>query len=151
MKRMISVLATALLAVSLLTVQAEARGGGGGGGGHAGGIGGGFGGGAHIGGLGGGAHIAGLGGVGGAYIGGVGHVGGLGGTHIGAVETGGVGAGVHAGISGDHMNRFDGTRSDGDHRRFAMHRLDRIYPYYEGGCYNWYVLHPDTTPPAYCS
>ena len=133
MKQMISVLATALLAVSLLTVQAEARGGGGGGGGHAGGMGGGFGGGAHI--------------------GGVGHVGGLGGTHIGAVETGGVGAGVHAGIRSDHMNRFDGTRTveRGDHRRFAMHRFDRIYPYYDGDCYDWYLLHPDSTLPAYCS
>src|SRR6185295_11031067 len=64
MKRMITVLATTLLASSLLAGAADARGGGhgggfGGGGGH---MGGGFGGGDHIGGLGGGGHVGGFGG-----------------------------------------------------------------------------------------
>lgn len=155
MRQVISILATALLATSLLTVQAEARGGGGGGG-HMGGMGGGFGGGAHIGGFGGGAHIGGLGGVGGgAHIGGgIGHIGGLGGTHIGAVGAGDhIGAGIHTGvIGGNAMNRPDGSRARvGDHGRFAMHRRDRFYPYVGYDCYDWYVLHPDSTLPAYCS
>ena len=68
MKRMITILATALLASSLVAGAAEARGGGGGGG-H---MGGGFGGGAHIGGMGGGEH---LGGMGGDHFGSVGHIG----------------------------------------------------------------------------
>jgi hypothetical protein len=64
-----------------------------------------------------------------------------------------VGVAAHAGIMGDHVNRFEGTRTGdrGDHRRFAMHRFDRIYPYYDGSCYDWYLLHPETTLPAYCS
>ena len=65
MQRMITILGTALLASSLLTGAADARGGGGGGhgGGFGGGghMGGGFGGGGHIGGFGGGAHIGGMG------------------------------------------------------------------------------------------
>jgi hypothetical protein len=165
MRQMISILATALLATSLLTVQAEARGGGGGGGGghaggmgggfggHAGGMGSGFGGGAHIGGLGGGAHIGAIGGLG-AHIGGdVGHIGALGGTHIGGIGTGGhIGAGFHGGVVGN-ADHFDGARGiDRGHARFAMHRRDRIYPYYyDNGCYDWYLLHPDTTVPPYCS
>jgi hypothetical protein len=68
MKRTMIVLATALLAGSLLATGAQARGGGGGGG-HMGG----FGGGGHMGGFGGGVHMGGFGG----------HMGGFGGSHIG--------------------------------------------------------------------
>jgi hypothetical protein len=159
MRRTISILATALLATSLLTVQADARGGGGfGGGGHAGGMGGGFGGGAHVGGFGGGAHIGGglgaVGGLGGAHIGGMGHIGGLGGTHIGGIGAGDrIGAGIHPGVMGSNIDRFDGPRGiDRGRGRFAMHRFNRIYPYYYGNdCYDWYLLHPDTAVPPYCS
>src|ERR1700761_2316585 len=58
MKRVLTIMATALLASTLLAGAAEARGGGGGGGGHMGG----FGGGGHIGGFGGGGRIGGAGG-----------------------------------------------------------------------------------------
>src|SRR5450631_381258 len=61
MKRTMIILATALLAGSLLATGAQARGGGGGGGGHMGG----FGGGAHMGGFDG--HMG--GGIGGSHIG----------------------------------------------------------------------------------
>lgn len=146
MRRTISILATALLATSFLTAQAEARGGAGGGG-HAGG----FGGGAHIGG-----GIGAVGGLGGAHIGGgVGHIGGLGGTRIGGIGAADhIGAGIHTGIAGrGGVDRFDGPRGiDRGHGRFAMHRFDRIYPYYDGNdCYDWYLLHPDTAVPPYCS
>jgi hypothetical protein len=158
MRQVISILAMALLATSLLTAQAEARGGGGGG--HAGGMGGGFGGGAHIGGLGG---VGPVGGLGGVHIGGgVGHVGGLGGTRIGAVGAGGdIGTGVHPGAVGSNtISRFDGRRASvGDHGHFdglhhrAMHRFDRFYPDYgyDLDCYDWNLLYPDTALPAYCS
>ena len=69
MKRTMIILATALLAGSLLATGAQARGGGGGGG-HMGG----FGGGGHMGGFGGGVHMGGFGG----HMGG-----GIGGSHIG--------------------------------------------------------------------
>jgi hypothetical protein len=52
------------------------------------------------------------------------------------------------------MSRFDSARTgDRGHRRFAMHRRDRIYPYYgyDLDCSDWYLLHPDTTLPPYCS
>ena len=92
MKRMITVLATALLASSLLAGAADARGGGGGGGGHGGGFGGGFGGGGHMGGgFGGGGHIGGFGGGG--------HVGGIGGEHMGGLGGGGH-VGGHIGAHG---------------------------------------------------
>jgi hypothetical protein len=68
MKRTMIILATALLAGSLLATGAQARGGGGGG--HMGG----FGGGGHMGGFGGGVHMGGFGG----HMGG-----GIGGSHIG--------------------------------------------------------------------
>jgi hypothetical protein len=137
MRKMITILASALLASSLAIAQADARGGGGGG--HGGGMGGGFGGGAHIGGFGGGAHVGGIG---------VGSVAGLGAAHIG----GGVGQ-----IGG--IRRFEGSRTAvgenahvGGIRQHAMHRLDRIYPYYGYGvdCYDWYLSHPADTEPPYC-
>jgi hypothetical protein len=150
MRKMITILATGLLASSLAIAQADARGGGGGGG-HGGGMGGGFGGGAHMaGGFGGGAHIGGFGG--GAHVGGVGidSVTGFGATHIG----GGVGR-----IGGSNIDRFEGSRTAvgenarvGDVRQHAMHRLDRIYPYYGYGvdCYDWSFSHPADTEPPYC-
>lgn len=150
MRRTLSILATALLAASLLTVQAEARGGGGGG--HAGGMGGGFGGGAHFGG-----GIRAVGGLGGAHFGGgAGRIGGHGGAHIGGIGAGDrIGAGVHTGVpGGSNVHRFDTARGiDRGRERFAMHRFDRFYPYYYYGndCYDWYLLHPDTAVPPYCS
>jgi hypothetical protein len=86
--RWMMVLATALLAGSLVATGAQARGGGGGGGGgHGGGFGGGFGG-AHMGSFGG----AGIGGFDG------GHMGTFGGARIG-----GSGVGHVAGIDRDHF------------------------------------------------
>ena len=139
MKQVMTIFATALLATSLLSGQAMARGGGGGGfgGGHAGGMGGGFGGG-HIGGL------------GGTHIGGIG-----GGEHIGTgIHTGTgihVGTGIHA---GGIIGRVDGggrEHIDGFHHH-AMHRFDRFYPGYgyDLSCYDWYLLHPNNTTPPYC-
>ena len=110
-------------------------------------MGGGFGGGAHIGG-----GFGAVGGLGGAHIGGgVGHIGSLGGSRVG-----GIGAGDHIGVgarTSDSVGHIDGARGiDRGHGRFAMHRFDRIYPYYYGNdCYDWYLLHPDTTVPPYCS
>ena len=78
--RVMMILATAVLAGSLLATGAQARGGGGGGGGHGGGgfggghMGGGFGGG-HMGGFGGGMGGVGAGRVGGFGAGGIAHVG----------------------------------------------------------------------------
>jgi hypothetical protein len=142
MRKMITILATALLASSLAIAQADARGGGGGGG-HGGGMGGGFGGGAHMGGgFGGGAHIGGFGS--GAHVGGVG---------FGAEHIGGVGH-----IGGSNIGRFDGSRIavgegalTGGVRQHAMHRLDHRYPYYGYGvdCYDWYLSHP-ADPLPYC-
>jgi len=80
------ILASAVLAGSLLATGAQARGGGGGGGGHGGG---GFGGG-HMGGFG-GAHIGGFGG---------GRIGGFGGGHVG-----GFGAGRIAHVGHEHFGR----------------------------------------------
>ncbi len=95
------ILATAVLAGSLLATGAQARGGGGGGG-HGGGGMGGFGGG-HMGGFGGG-HMGGFGG---------GRVGGLGGDHVG-----GVGAGELAHVGHQHFGagrrRFLGGGLYGD-------------------------------------
>ena len=79
--RAMMILASALLAGSLMATGAQARGGGGGGGGHMGGMGG-FGG-SHMGGFGGG-HIGGLGG---------GHVGGLGADHMAHMDHDHFGAG----------------------------------------------------------
>jgi hypothetical protein len=131
MRKMITILATALLASTLAIAQADARGGGGGGGGgHGGGMGG-FGGGAHMAGFGGGAHLDGFGGA--AHIGGVGHIDGS-------------------------IGRFDGSRiavgegaGTGGVRQHAMHRLDHRYPYYGYGvdCYDWYLSHP-ADPLPYC-
>jgi hypothetical protein len=83
------ILASAVLAGSLLATGAQARGGGGGG--HMGGFGGG-----HMGGFGGG-HI---GGFGGGHIGGFGggRIGGLGGAHVG-----GFGAGQMARVGHEHF------------------------------------------------
>src|SRR6476646_3046745 len=72
MKRLITVMATALLASSLLAGAADARG---------------FGGGGHIGGFGGGGHVGGIGGE---------HMGGLGDRHVGAVGAHGFGLHQHA-------------------------------------------------------
>jgi hypothetical protein len=139
MRKMVTILATALLATSLAIAQADARGGGGGGG-HGGGMGGGFGGGAHMGGgFGGGAHVGGVG---------VGSVAGLGAAHVGGVDH----------IDGS-IGRFDGSRiavgegaGTGGVRQHAMHRLDHRYPYYGYGvdCYDWYLSHPADTVPSYC-
>ena len=86
------ILASAVLAGSLLATGAQARGGGGGGGGHGGGFGGG-----HMGGFG-GAHIGGFGG---------GRLGGLGGDHVGGF---GAGQMAHAGREhfGAERRRFGG-------------------------------------------
>jgi hypothetical protein len=81
--RMMTILATAVLAGSLLATGAQARGGGGGGGG-GGHMGGGFGGG-HMGGFGGG-HIGGFGGD---------HMGGMGYDHFGAGRGRFVGSGMY--------------------------------------------------------
>jgi hypothetical protein len=143
MRQAMTILATALLATSLVTAQAQARGGGGGfggGGGHAGGMGAGFGGGVHIGG-----------------VGGVGAVGSPGGAH-----TGGIGAGERLGTgldAGGIVGRVDGGRIGvGDHghmdglHHHAMHRFDRIHPGYgyDLNCYNWSLLRPHDTSPPYC-
>ena len=89
------ILASALLAGSLVATGADARGGGGGGG-HGGGFGGG-----HMGGFGGG-HIGGFGGA---------HIGGLGGAHIGGFHGGHI-----AGLGRDHFGvgrrRFGGAYYD---------------------------------------
>lgn len=130
MRKMITILTMAVLASSLAIGQADARGGGGGG------HGGGFGGGGHMGGFGGGAHFGGaVGGIGAAHIGGVGHIGGI----------GGVGR-----FDGSRFAFGGGARTGGIHQH-AMHRLDRIYPYYGYGvdCYDWSLSHP-TDPLPYC-
>ena len=100
------ILASAVLAGSLLATGAQARGGGGGGGGHGGG------GGGHMGGFGGG-H---MGGFGGGHIGGFGgaHVGGFGGAHVG-----GFGAGRMAHVGHEHF---------GVGRRRFRRRLLRLRP-----------------------
>jgi hypothetical protein len=85
------ILASAVLAGSLLATGAQARGGGGGGGGH---MGGGFGGG-HMGGGFGGGHMGGIGG---------GRIGGLGGEHV---------AGMGHDHSGLGRRRFGGMYGDG--------------------------------------
>ena len=87
--RLITILASVLIAGSLAATGAQARGGGGGG--HGGGFGGG-----HMGGFGGG-HI---GGFGGGHMGGFAgsHIGGLGGAHIG-----GFGGGHRAGLGRDQF------------------------------------------------
>jgi hypothetical protein len=94
MRRAITILATALLASSLLTGAAEARGGGG------------FGGGGHMGGFGGGAHVGGPGGIG--------HIGGFG----GAVRMGGIGAGDH-GFHEHAMHHFGIRRGYGVYEGYA--------------------------------
>jgi hypothetical protein len=88
MKRTMIVLATALLAGSLLATGAQARGGGGG---HMGG----FGGGGHMGSFGGGGHMGGFGG---------GHIGGFGGSHIGV----GPRMGFHDFGARHHVGRYLG-------------------------------------------
>jgi hypothetical protein len=134
MKRMIAILATALLASSLFTAAADARGGGGGGGhgGGGGGHGGGFGGGAHMGGFGGGGHIGGFGGS--ARIGGLGGFGG--GAHIG-----GMGHANHAGSAlSQHAMRHDG-------------RFRHGYGFYDGygpDCYDQNYLYSTNPWPPYC-
>jgi len=134
--RVMMVLATALLAGSLVATAAQARGGGGGGGGHGGG---GFGGGGgHMGGGFGGGH---MGGFGGAHIGGLGgaHIGGLGGAHFGAMggehfgsHIGGFGEGHFARMGHDHFGRRHYARG------FYDYGLD--CPYY-----------PTYTAPYYCN
>ena len=119
MKRMITILATALLASSLLAGAADARGGGGGGGG---GHGGGFGGGGHMGGgFGGGGHIGGFGGGG--------HIGGIGGEHMGRPRR-------------RTRRRHIGAHGFGLHQH-ALHRFGGYgpgYGYYGyPDCYDWYV------------
>jgi hypothetical protein len=95
LKTGIGIAGVVLLALPLMTVAVDARGGfGGHGGGFGGGHMGGFGGG-HIGGFGGGR----IGGFGGGHIGGVGRIGGFGGGHIGGVgRIGGFGGGRIGGI-----------------------------------------------------
>ena len=136
MKRMITVLATALLASSLLAGTAEARGGGGGGG-----HGGGFGGGGHMGGMGGGGHIGGLGE--GAHIGGIG-----GGEHTESLG-GGMGR-----LDGGHIGAGIGARDPGLHQH-ALHRYGGYrsgYGYFNDypDCYDLY-LHPERPLPLNCS
>lgn len=116
--RVMMILASAVLAGSLMATGAQARGGGGGGGGHGGG---GFGGG-HMGGGFGGAHMG--GGFGGGHIGGFGGAGGFAAGHIG-----GLGAGRIAGH---------------DRLGVGRHRLARGYygygldcPYYPNYTYNY--------------
>jgi hypothetical protein len=126
MRRVITILATAALASSLLTATAEARGGGGG-------HGGGFGGGGHMGGFGGGGHIGGI---------------------AGGARMGGLGSGVHiGGTPGRGMDRVAGGRFGiGSHH--AMHRFGTFrHGYYDYGlnCYDWYNLHPDYQWPPTCS
>jgi hypothetical protein len=94
--RWMMVLATALLAGSLVATGAQARGGGGGGGGHGGGFGGGFGG-AHMGSFGG----AGIGGFDG------GHMGAFSGARIGSSGMGRV-AGIDWGHVGMGRRHFGG-------------------------------------------
>jgi hypothetical protein len=100
--RVMMILATAVLAGSLLATGAQARGGGGGGGGHGGGMGG-FGGG-HMGGFDGG-RIGGLGGD---------HTGGLDGDRIGGLD------GDHVGsLGGGHMARLDHDHLGAGRRQFG--------------------------------
>lgn len=123
MRRLTAILATALLASSLFTAAAEARGGGG----HMGG----FGGGAHFGGLGAGAHVGGLGGD--TRIGGLG-----GGTNVAGGMTG------HVGVDG-HTSAF----RPGLHRRafgrFGIEEGESLE------CSDWYQLHPTEPLPLSCS
>src|SRR5262245_65642752 len=90
----VAITAVLLLAVPLMTLAADARGGGFGGG-H-----GGFGGGGHIGGFGGGGHIGGFGGGG--------HIGGFGGGHFG-----GFGGGRIGGFGGGRVASFGGRVGGG--------------------------------------
>ena len=124
MKRITAILATAVLASSLFTGAAEARGGGGGG--HMGG----FGGGADIGGLGGGVH---MGTLGGERMGGFGGDVGVG-DFDGAARIGGVGA-----------DRFVGSRL----HEHDLHRFDRILPGYDASC-DLYMQDPTYPLPPYC-
>jgi hypothetical protein len=113
--RTILILASALLAGSLLATDAQARGGGGGGGGHGGGFGGGGFGGGHIGGSFGGDH---LGGSSAAVMGGL--AGGLGAHSLGsgdhfAHRAGGRRFGYGGGFYGDDgVYDDDGIYDDGD-------------------------------------
>ena len=84
-RRVLLVLASALLAGSLVVTAAEARGGG-----HGGGFGGG-----HMGGFGGGGHMGGFGG---------GHIGGFGGAHIGGFAGPHFGGSRIAGLHGEHFH-----------------------------------------------
>jgi hypothetical protein len=123
MKRMVAILATALVASSLFTVAADARGGGGGGHG-----GGGFGGGAHMGGFGGGGHIGGFGG--GAHIGfgGAAHIGGMG-----------------------HVDHFGSAPQMHAMRHFGRFRPG--YGFYDGygpDCYDLNYQNPTYPLPPYC-
>ena len=99
MRRVITILATALLASSLLAGAAEARSGAGFGGGHMGG----FGGSAHVGG-----------------VAGIGNIGGFG----GAVRVGGVGAGDR-GFQNHAMHHFGFRRGYGVYEGYAP---DCYYP-----------------------
>jgi hypothetical protein len=107
------ILASAVLAGSLVATGAQARGGGGGGHGGGGGGHGGFGGG-HMGGFG-GAHIGGLG---------AGRVGGFGGGHVGGFDAGRV---AHA----DHAH-FGRRRFSGGYYGYGLD-----CPYYPTYAYTW--------------
>jgi hypothetical protein len=142
--RTILILASALLAGSLLATDAQARGGGGGGGGgHGGGFGGGGFGGGHIGGGFGGDHIG--TGVGGDHIGT-----GVGGDHIGGrIGSGdalmsGVGGTDSRGLgSGQHMGHHGAGYRFG-YGAYGLDDDDGIYDdgYADGlGCSNYSYLH----------
>ena len=117
MKRFLTILATALVASTLLTGAAEARGGGGGGG--------------HMGG----------GGFGG-HMGGIGHIGGFG-DHIGGGRIGG-GFGERMGGVGrvDSLVHVDHPYGFRDHHHFNRFGL---YGYYDPACYQQYPY--TTIPP----
>ena len=128
MRHLITIVGTALLASSLLTGAAEARGGGGFGGG-----------------LGGGGHI---GGIGGSFGG---HMGGLRGEHLGALGTaphagsmgrlgeGNIGAGMRSGANGLGLHQH------------ALHRDGRRFGDIDPDCYDLNNRHPHGNLPLNCS
>ena len=137
MKRIFTILATALVASTLLTGVAEARGGGGGG---------------HMGGGGFGGHMGG-GGFGGHMGGGIGHIGGAFGGHIGGGRIGGVGR-----IGGGFGERLGGVGRVGslvhvDHP-YGFHGM-RHFGRFRNGLYGYdpycYLPYETATIPPYCS
>jgi hypothetical protein len=155
--RLTAILTMALLASSLFTAAAEARGGGFGGGGHMGMIGGaGLGVGSHIGGLGartniGAANIGRLGNMPAGTLGGETHSAGIGGANRvestdGGLHLGEVGA--HAGTAGTiHADHHVGVFAGQRHRAINSLGIDDDD---STDCFDWQQLHPTEPLPLTC-